>query len=230
LRGGRGRGEGLESIMINNPLLIENNPFSPQETRVLLPGAVGQLEAIVRGPDTRPTIIGIVCHPHPLQGGTFNNKVVTTIARTWFKQGLGVIRFNFRGVGASEGHYAKGVGETDDLLAVIDCVQAAYPDSEIWLGGFSFGSYVVLRAAQQRAVGRLVTVAPPVGNFDFNVIKRIACPWLVIQGDSDEIISAQEVYAWLQQFSPPPHVIRFPQTGHFFHGKLGELQSALEKE
>lgn len=190
---------------------------------------MGQLEAVVVGPNVTPTIIGIVCHPHPLYGGTFNNKVVTTLARTWFKMGLAVIRFNFRGVGASEGLYAEGVGETDDLLAVIDLAQAAYPGSRIWLAGFSFGAYVALRAVQQRSVAQLVTVAPPVGNFDFSAIKQVSCPWLVIQGDRDEIVDPEGVYAWLQQFSPPPQLIRFPQTGHFFHGQLGELQSALEK-
>jgi alpha/beta superfamily hydrolase len=211
-----------------NNLLLENNHFPSRETRILLPGPVGRLEAVVVGPATIPAAIGIICHPHPLYGGTFNNKVVTTIARTWLKMGLAVIRFNFRGVGASEGHYAAGAGETDDALAVLEFAQAAYPTCQIWLAGFSFGAYVALQVAQQRSIAQLVTVAPPAGNFDFSNIKQVTCPWLVIQGNQDEVVVPDTVYAWLRQFSPPPTLIRLPKAGHFFHGQLGELQTALE--
>jgi alpha/beta superfamily hydrolase len=214
---------------VKNPLLFENNHFPTQETPVLLPGAVGQLEASITGPNSTPPIISIICHPHPLYGGTFNNKVVTTIARTLLNKGLAVIRFNFRGVGASEGYYAYGAGETDDLLAVIDLAQMAYPSSKIWLAGFSFGAYVALRAAQHRSIAQLISVAPPVGQFDFSEIRHISCPWLVLQGEQDEVVAAEQVYAWVEQFSPPPQLIRFPQTGHFFHGQLGKLRSALEE-
>jgi hypothetical protein len=189
-------------------------------------GPAGNLEAAFTDKENAKGT-AIVCHPHSLYGGTMNNKVVTTLARTFGDLGLRTGRFNFRGVGKSDGSYDAGIGETDDLLAVVNWVKQNYPDDDLWFAGFSFGSYVAARAATEIAVAQLVTVAPPVINFDFLSLKPITCPWLIVQGDQDEIVSPQAVFDWIETLNPKPILIRMPGSSHFFHGQLMELRRQL---
>lgn len=171
----------------------------------------------------------IICHPHSLMGGTMNNKVVTTLARAFAELGHHTVRFNFRGVGESQGVYDAGIGETHDVLTIWDWVKERRPQDQIWLAGFSFGSYVALRAASQRAPAQLVSIAPPVHNFnfDFSAISRPSCPWLVVQGDQDEVVDPQLVFDWIKTFDAPPELITMPGATHFFHGRLVELRHLL---
>jgi alpha/beta superfamily hydrolase len=201
--------------------------LSNRDTSLLIPGPSGSLEAIVSRPEVAAiNAIGVVCHPHPLQGGTMHNKVVTTLSRVLNDLGICSVRFNFRGVEKSAGHYAEGIGETDDALAVLNWVKQAFPQQIIWLAGFSFGAYVSLRVASQAPVAQLITVAPPVRYFSAKESFAIDCPWLLVQGEQDEVVSAEEVLAWAEQQAKPPHIIRMT-TGHFFHGKLIELRENL---
>jgi uncharacterized protein len=170
----------------------------------------------------------VVCHPHPLHGGTLQNKVVHTLARVFIELGLPTLRFNFRGVGASEGRYDGGRGETDDALAVIAFGRQRWPDAAVSLAGFSFGAMVALRAAARaHPVRRVVSVAPPVGRVDLPVPARPSCPWLIVQGDADEIVDHRQVVAFAAGFSPPAQLQVLPGVDHFFHGHLRELHEAV---
>lgn len=193
-------------------------------------GPAGLLEAKVSIPAHRtvPARVGIVCHPHSLQGGTMENKVVTTVQRAFRELGIPSIRFNFRGVGNSEGEYDAGAGETDDLLAVMAWTKNQFPDHDLILAGFSFGSYVAYHAANHDPdLAALISIAPPVTNFDFNSAPLPPCPWIVVQGDEDEVIDPIAVFEWIDQLSCEPDVITFKGTGHFFHGRLMELRDVL---
>lgn len=203
--------------------------FTPHPAKpLLIPGPAGNLEAAVENPNQpQGNIVTIICHPHPLQEGTMNNKVVTTLIRAAQALGAVAIRFNFRGVGASEGSYAEAIGEQDDLKAVIAWAQQNYPGCRLWLGGFSFGSYVAARVASQNAVDRLISIAPPVNHFDFQSLPAIPCPWLVVQGETDDVVPADEVISWVSTRSESPTLIEMPGVGHFFHGKLIELREAI---
>ncbi len=201
--------------------------FLDRDTTIFIEGPVGSLETIISRPVTDATsAIGLVCHPHPLQGGTMSNKVVTTLARVLSDLGLWSVRFNFRGVGQSTGQYAKGDGESEDALAVINWIKQQFPGRAIWLAGFSFGAYVALRVANQIDVAQLITVAPPVHHFPITALPDINCPWLLVQGEEDEVVSPTAVFAWTQQLKKPPQIIRMA-TGHFFHGKLIQLREEL---
>ncbi len=200
---------------------------NPGENKLFIPGPAGQLEAIVTMPEGACSGIAIICHPHSLMGGTMQNKVVHTLARTYRESGLVTVRFNFRGVGASSGEFAHGIGETDDLLAVSAWIQQQLPEQPLFLAGFSFGSFVAFRASSQLACRHLILVAPPVPRFDFTSVPLPRCPWLVVQGEQDEVVEPSQVFDWLASLTPAPQVLRFAQATHFFHGHLVELREQL---
>jgi uncharacterized protein len=196
-----------------------------------LAGPVGALETRLEMPDgdAVPSVFGVVCHPHPLFGGTMDNKVTHTLARSMLECGAPTFRFNFRGVGASGGSFDNGRGETCDLGVVVAEGRRRYPAAALWLGGFSFGAFVALRGAQDLAPVKLVAVAPPVARFELGPAAHPDCDWLLVQGDADEVVPADAVLAWAAQQpqtppSRPPQVHLISGAGHFFHGKLHELK------
>lgn len=200
-----------------------------KEITQLINGPAGKLELAVTPAEAEErSAWGVVCHPHPLYGGTMHNKVVTTLAKTFQGMGVTTVRFNFRGVMRSEGLFDNGNGELDDLLAVIDWVQRENIKNEIWLAGFSFGAFIAAKAATQIPVNKLVTVAPPVVHFPMKDLPPITCPWVLVQGELDDVVPPKEVFAWAEARDPQPIIIRFPQAGHFFHGQLSELRSEIE--
>lgn len=192
-------------------------------------GPAGRLEIVVGLPDPSIALQGlaIVCHPHPLHAGTMDNKVVCYMARTLNSLGIGSVRFNFRGVGQSTGIYGEGHGETQDALAVAAWIKCHYPDSPLWLSGFSFGAYIALRAASLIDTAQLITIAPPVNFFDFSAINPPPCPWLVIQGTHDDVVPHDDVSAWIDALEPRPAFISMPNADHFFHGRLNCLRNVL---
>lgn len=190
-------------------------------------GPMGVLEGLLDAPPDAPRAIAVVCHPHPLQRGAMTNKVTYILARAFNDLGAASLRFNFRGVGKSAGSFDEGLGEIADALAAMDWLSARYPGVPLWLGGFSFGAYVALRAQSERPVKRLVTVAPAVERFDTAPIKLPICPWLLIQGDADEVISPQTVFDWARNLRHPPSLVVLKGAGHFFHGRLNELRQAV---
>lgn len=205
-------------------------PFPAPAGSVALRGPAGMLELACALPEpaTGRAGVAIICHPHPLQGGTMHNKVVTILERALLELGLATVRFNFRGVGRSEGVHDDGAGETDDVMAIAGWLRQARAGDALWLAGFSFGAYVALRAAPRVEPAQLILVAPPVGRWDFDGIAAPACPWLIVQGDEDEIVDAKAVAAWAAALQPPPHLVRMPETGHFFHRRLMDLRGAVK--
>jgi len=192
-------------------------------------GPAGRIEAEIERGSLEPEAVAVICHPHPLQQGTMNNKVVTTLARTWSRRGAAAVRFNFRGVGRSEGVFDDGRGELSDALAVIDWVAAeAAPESDLYIAGFSFGGAIAFRAAGERASRALVTVAPAISRMPLEP-RRPQCDWLVVQGLEDEIVSAESVLNWCAAFEPSPIIDTMDGVGHFFHGRLGELANSLNR-
>ena len=197
------------------------------ETKEFLIGPAGKLELLLTQPETPDFLItAIICHPHPLFGGTLHNKIVTTLASFFHKKGVHTIRFNFRGVGLSEGVYDEGKGEQQDLIAIMNEIKCKRPTHAIWLAGFSFGGFVAASVATRIPVAKLITVAPAISFFPAQL--QVTSPWIIIQGEEDEVVSPAAVYHWVEHAFPKPILIRIPHTGHFFHGKLLELKKALE--
>ena len=196
----------------------------PTPEPVTIAGPVGSIEALVEVPDGFDgRAIAVVCHPHPLFGGTMRNKVVHMTARALQEGGLATLRFNFRGVGASAGTFDDGRGETDDALAACDYALGRWPGA----AGFSFGSFVAFKVASLRPAVRLYTIAPPVRRFDFDQHPVPSVPWTVIQGDRDELVEHDAVVAWAGAARPAPTLVTIPGAEHFFHGRLGELMAAI---
>lgn len=157
-----------------------------------------------------------------------HNKVVTIMERSMRELGLRTVRFNFRGVGHSEGEHDDGYGEVDDLFAVTEWVRRTREDDQLWLGGFSFGAYIALRAAQNLQVGQLISIAPAVQRYDFASQPHPGCPWLVVMGDEDELVPIDQVRAWCEDMDPCPDLIVMEGASHFFHRRLMDLRGLLK--
>jgi alpha/beta superfamily hydrolase len=204
------------------------SPVPPRPEALRIAGPAGAIEALLEDPQGTPrTGFGVICHPHPLHGGTMQNKVVHTLARALQEQGLPTLRFNYRGVGRSEGVYDEGRGEGADALAVIHWGRVRWPDAPLVLAGFSFGAMVALRIAAAAQPERLITVAPPVTREQLQDLAPPPCPWLIVQGEADELVDYREVQAWAARFDPPPLLRLLPGVDHFFHGRLHELRAAV---
>jgi alpha/beta superfamily hydrolase len=192
--------------------------------QVILQGPAGALQCAVDEPADPPRGLALVCHPHPLHGGTLDNKVVQTLARAFVHLGLRVVRFNFRGVGGSHGAWDEGRGEIDDALAAVQGFRE--PAQPLVLAGFSFGAYVAsqvaLRLNGADAVGRVVLVGPAVQSF---AVAPVPQDSLVIHGEADEVVSLSSVLAWARPHVIPVTVV--PGAGHFFHGQLPLLKSLV---
>jgi alpha/beta superfamily hydrolase len=201
--------------------------------RLLLPGAAGRIETLVESPHAAPRAVAVCCHPHPLFGGAMTNKVIHTVARSFVAANAIAIRFNFRGVGLSEGIHTGGDGETDDVVGLVAWARERFPGLPLWLAGFSFGAWVALRAQSILQPSLLVTVAPPVGRWDFSTIDTPRCPWLVVQGSKDELVDAAAVEGWLfslkSRSGVSPQMFLLPEADHFFHARLHEVRDAISR-
>ncbi len=194
----------------------------------MIPGPAGVIEGLLEAPDAaQGTRYAVVCHPHPLHGGTMQNKVAHTLARALVDCGMPTLRFNFRGVGASAGLHDDGRGEIDDALAVVAHGAARFPGARPWLAGFSFGAVIALHAAVACAAERRFTGAPPVARLRAVTAPLPTCPWLLLQGDQDEVIDAQDVVDWGQAQRPQPDIVVLEGAGHFFHGRLQDLRETV---
>jgi uncharacterized protein len=209
-------------------------PKPPQTERLTLAGPAGALEALIETPvmegapdAAAPRNFGVVCHPHPLYGGTLDNKVVWTLARVFQQLGAPTIRFNFRGVGASAGGYDEGRGETADALAVIADGRRRWPQAALWLAGFSFGGVIALRAAAAALPARLITVAPGINKLEARAAAPPECPWLIVQGEADDVVPPEAVIGWARTLSPAPSLRILKGAGHFFHGRINELRDTV---
>jgi alpha/beta superfamily hydrolase len=194
-------------------------------------GPAGHIECALDRPELPPVGIAVVCHPHPQGGGSLDNKVVQTLARAFLQIGWASLRFNFRGVGASDGAWDEGRGEVDDALAVVRSARqrpefAALP---LALAGFSFGAFIAAAAAERLAGAdkprRVVLVAPSTQK---QQVPAVPAGSVVIHGDIDELVPLEATLGWARPQSLP--VIVFPGVGHFFHGQLGWLKSVVVRE
>lgn len=189
-----------------------------------------ELEAKV---DIRSGSIGLVmCHPHPLYGGTMNNKVVTTVVRSARDLGLSTLRFNFRGIGESTGEYDNGVGEQEDVLAALNYAREELGWETVILAGFSFGAGMACLTACQfpNLVNGLFLLAPAVHHFDAPVTMPYEFDTWVLMGDADEVVPFEEVESWVNRLIPQPHWLVFKETSHFFHGRLTDLKEVMSQE
>lgn len=195
----------------------------------LIAGDSGHLEATLDQPDIpERNAIAVCCHPHPLHGGAMTNKVIYTVSRTLAGLGIPSVRFNFRGVGKSQGEYDEGRGEQQDLIKVVEWMQQQYPGRPLWLAGFSFGSWIAALQAKKLGAQQLISIAPPVNRFSFDEFQIPDCPWLVVQGDADEVVDPEAVFQWLDDLPKKPEVIRMQGAGHFFHSRLVDLRELME--
>jgi hypothetical protein len=192
--------------------------------RQSIAGPAGPLECAIDGPAGEPRGVAVLCHPHPLHGGTMDNKVVQTLARAFVQLGYRAVRFNFRGIGASGGAWDAGQGEVDDALAVIQAFRA--PALPLALGGFSFGGYVAAAAAARLPEGaraeRLALVAPAVVNFP---VPPVSQDTVLLHGEADDVVPLAALLDWARPHSQPVTVI--PGAGHFFHGQLPLLKNLI---
>lgn len=207
-------------------------PFA-KEDPLIIPGPSGQLQAVLHqgeqgGHFAANQWLVVVCHPHPVHGGTMDNKVVTTLMRTYRDLGIHVLRFNFRGVGKSEGIFDNAIGECDDLRTMLAWCKQHLPEVKLMLAGFSFGSSIAAQVSYEvDGLIHLTLVAPPVERYPYardNAFPSAVC---VMQGDQDERVFAQGVYDWTAGLQGKVELLRYPEAGHFFHGYLTELKADL---
>jgi len=215
---------------MTEPKPIDPEAFPAEQTEFFLTGPAGRLECIADVPEDGAAVpaCAVLCHPHPQHGGTMRNKVVTIMERALRESGLRTIRFNFRGTGDSEGEFADGDGELTDLLAVVEWVRRVRADDDLWLGGFSFGAWISLRAAQDLPVRMLISIAPPVERYGVADLLPPNCPWLVVQGDEDDVVSPRAVIDWVEALDRKPELVVMEGSGHFFHRRLMDLRGLIK--
>jgi alpha/beta superfamily hydrolase len=196
------------------------NATNPESVRIK--GPAGAIEAVIADPGRHRRGAAVVAHPHPLYGGTLDNKVVQTLAKAFRSLEFAAVRFNFRGVGDSAGGFDEGRGELDDLLAVADYVRGRMRPERLMLAGFSFGASVAAAAASKLNPDALVLVAPPIARFPIGTVPPGT---LIVHGEEDDVAPLADTLQWARPQQLPVTV--FPGTGHFFHGMLVPLQNLV---
>jgi len=201
---------------------------APVSQKIFIDGPAGRLESILDEPREGPySGCAVVCHPHPQHGGTMHNKVAHTLARSFVRLGFRTLRFNFRGTEESEGTYDEGVGELDDALAAVDWFRSSGANGPLWIAGFSFGAAIAVRAAVAARADGLVAIAPAIYRFARDLDDHPRCPFLVVQGDEDELVDVEETIEWVNGLEPGPELLVMTGAEHFFHGRLVELREAV---
>ena len=192
--------------------------------RFSIEGPAGRLEVAASDPGPARRGVALLAHPHPLYGGTLDNKVVQTLARAFVALNYCALRLNFRGAGASEGAFDEGRGELEDFMALAKHADKEYGQGERAVGGFSFGGYVAAATAREIGPAHLVLAAPAVGRFPVGAVGPEA---LVVHGEEDDVVPLKAVLDWARPQALP--VIVLPGAGHFFHGGLLTLQRLVEQ-
>lgn len=205
---------------------------------ICIDGPAGDLEIEVKSDslDLQPSRFAVLCHPHPLYGGNMNDAVVSAMEDGLIRHGLSTLRFNFRGVGRSQGSHDQGLGEVEDLLAAIRWLNKEHPSLQLVLGGYSFGAMVALKAAgelKEKAditAEQIILIAPPVtlleGQFGEGLQRNISCPCNIILGTQDEFVPLQETKAWFGDMSSPSFTI-VDNADHFFVGRAKEISGVM---
>ncbi|MCC6348227.1 MAG: alpha/beta hydrolase [Candidatus Eisenbacteria bacterium] len=195
---------------------------------VTLRGDAGPIEGLLQEREGHEhALTAVVCHPHPLYGGTMHNKVAHRVAATLHGLGAAVLRFNFRGVGRSAGAFDRGEGELADARVALAFLRERHPAARRWAAGFSFGSWVASRLAAEPDIERVLLVAPPVHTQPFDEMRTLPTPKLVVQGTDDEVCRPENLERVWPQWAEPKRLVRVPGAGHFFDRRLGELADAI---
>jgi uncharacterized protein len=195
-----------------------------------IPTPIGHLEGILKPEEQGviPTYAAIICHPHPLGGGTMHNKVVFKVAQTLQVLGIPALRFNFRGVGHSTGTYDEGRGEMDDVRSALEFLSRRYPGLPVILAGFSFGAYVGLRvAAIDDRVQAMIGLGVPARSFNGDTLQGCHKPKLFIHGTEDELAPYDLTVKWFEQVPAPKRLVAVQGADHFFQGRLEEVQAII---
>ena len=190
--------------------------------KLRIDGPDGKIETVIDDPGPTRRGLALIAHPHPLHGGSLENKVVTTISKILHDLGYVAVRPNFRGVGSSEGEYDHGEGEVADMLAVLAFVRARYPDLALILAGFSFGAVIQSRVNETAQAEHLLLIGPALNLFQMGSAPANA---LVIHGEKDAIVPVDQVRSWTTQHGVTLAVVR--DADHFFHKKLSELKQHI---
>ena len=197
-----------------------------------IPGPTGRLEALLDEPPESPSDLRaavVFAHPHPQYGGTMHTKVVYQSAKALSRIGCAVLRFNFRGVGASEGSFDEGVGERQDFRAGLAFMSDRYPGARLWAAGFSFGSWIALTAgADDHRVSTLIGIAPPVAGYDFAPVRTSTKPKFLIHGERDELCPLRDLQQFYAHLPEPKELVVIDGADHLFDGKTSEVGDALE--
>lgn len=206
---------------------------------VFISGPAGQIEAQVQlakqaiDSETKADRWAIVCHPHPLFGGTMLNKVVTTLVKAYEESGINTVIFNYRGVGDSQGEYGEIHGEVEDAKAVLAWLLKEHAVSQLYFAGFSFGAYIAAKLAHDysgdASLEHLTLIAPSVENSPFELATPIAAPCLVVVPEADEVVDPQKAMDWAEDLYPPVELETFEDTSHFFHGKVLDLRKTVKR-
>jgi len=189
-----------------------------------IPAPSGVLHGVVHLPAGVPRAIAVVAHPLPIMGGTMDNKIVTTLVKTFVELGFIAVRFNFRGVGESTGVYDEGNGEVDDVQAIVEYAIDEFGSLPLILAGFSFGGYVQARVAEKISPHKLVLIAPAVGRF---AMPRVPANTLLIHGELDEVVALSDLFTWARQQHLP--IVVVPEATHYFHGQLHHLKAIVSQ-
>lgn len=192
--------------------------------KIRIDGPAGKLEVVVNDPGPSRRAIALVAHPHPLYGGTLDNKVAQTLAKTFFELNCVALRPNFRGVGASEGQYDQGRGEVDDMLAVHAYAKKQFGDLPVYSAGFSFGGFVASEVLKKLQIKQLVMIAPAVGTFTLGDVPKNT---IVIHGEQDETVPYQHILDWARPQDLA--VITIPGADHFFHRRLHHIKDFVTR-
>ena len=194
-----------------------------------IPGPAGSLEALLEVPDGEARAAAVFAHPHPLYGGTMHTRAVYHATKALSRVGAAVLRFNFRGVGASAGAHDGGPGEIADYRAALDYMAVRYPGLPLWSAGFSFGSWVAWAAAlEDDRVGLQLGLGVPVNLFDFGPVKDSATAKFLIHGDRDEVIPLREIRKFYAELREPKELVVIEDADHLFDGRTSEVGEAVE--
>ncbi len=218
------------------PMSSKPEPPNQQETTLpsttktpfFINGPAGQLQAELLRPEASDgSSVALVLHPHPLFQGTMDNKVVTTVCRAFTDLNIATLRFNFRGVGSSEGQHDNGQGEQEDAATAASWLAAEFPDSKLLLAGFSFGAATAIRVADRTNASKLISCGVPAAYF-VDEQPTVSCPWLAIHGEADDVAPWPAAKEWLSARPEQPKIISKAEVGHFFHGELGWLRDEVK--
>ncbi|MEE2638540.1 MAG: alpha/beta hydrolase [Acidobacteriota bacterium] len=202
--------------------------MSPHAAVRQFDGPAGTLEALFEHPDDPPRAVVVFGHPHPQHGGTMHTKVVHRAAKTYLAIGCAVLRFNFRGVGTSAGHWDEGRGERDDFLAALDFAAATYPGVDIWSAGFSFGAWLALTSGVlDPRVTQVLGIAPPTERYDFSHVTTSDKPKHFIHGERDELVPIAALQAFFDRIREPKTLTVINSANHLFDGRVEEVGAAI---